>query len=152
MAACGKRKRRVSGKFCVAGGPGNVSCTNNSSVTDISMHMFPSHEVTRRKWTKFVQRHRPSFRPTKSSVLCSVHFTQDCYARRIDLLGSESQADLSNIASTRRLNKGAVPTIDTAITPSPNSNLSRRDKKKVRLYHVFASTICVWCSIGIVRL
>ncbi|KAK3732006.1 hypothetical protein QZH41_016879 [Actinostola sp. cb2023] len=125
------RKRRISGKFCVAGGPGNVSCTNNSLVPGISMHTFPLDEVVRRKWTKFVQKHQSTFKPSRTSVLCSVHFSQECFTRRLDLLGTESQAGSFDVSSSRRLNKGTIPTIDTAITPSATSELSRRDKRKI---------------------
>ena len=52
-----KPKKKSSGKYCVAGGPGNVSCTNNSRTEAISMHMFPPDDVTREKWVRFVQRH-----------------------------------------------------------------------------------------------
>ena len=35
-------KGKSLGKYCVAGGPGNVSCKNNSAKEGISMHLFPS--------------------------------------------------------------------------------------------------------------
>ena len=53
-----KPKRKSLGKYCVAGGPGNVSCTNNSRTEGISMHMFPRDDVIREKWVRFVRRHR----------------------------------------------------------------------------------------------
>ena len=42
-----KPKKRISGKYCVAGGPGNVSCTNNSRTEGVSMHMFPRKDAIR---------------------------------------------------------------------------------------------------------
>ena len=69
-----KPKRKSLGKYCVAGGPGNVSCTNNSRTEGISMHMFPRDDVIRKKWVRFVRRHRANWQPSKTSVLCSVHF------------------------------------------------------------------------------
>ena len=91
------RKRRVSGKFCVAGGPGNISCNNTSLTEGISMHTFPSNDIVKRKWTKFVRKHRPEFKPSQTSVLCSVHFDKDCFTRRFDLLEPENvSVDISN--------------------------------------------------------
>ena len=49
-----KPKKKSLGKYCVAGGPGNVSCTNNSRTEGISMHMFPHDDATREKWVRFV--------------------------------------------------------------------------------------------------
>ena len=67
------------------------------------MHLFLKNDDLRKKWTKFVQKHRPGFKPTKTLVLCSVHFTQESFPRRVDL------ADMSG---DRRLEKEAFPTID----------------------------------------
>ena len=127
-------KRRVSGKFCVAGGPENVSCTNSSLTPGVSMHKFPSHEATRRKWVQFVKKHRPHDfkKASTSSVLCSVHFTPECFERRIDLLGLDGQ-DEKTFSVNARLIKGAVPTVDTANINTSNTNtLSHRDKKQVK--------------------
>ena len=85
-----KRNRRVSGKYCLAGGPGLVSCTYSSLTPGISIHLFPSNESGRRKLTKFVQKHWPGFKPTKISVLCSVPFTPENVSRRIDLADQPS--------------------------------------------------------------
>ena len=52
---------------------------------------------------KFVQKDRPSFKPTKTSVLRSEHFTQESFARRVDL---------ADVSGDRRLEKEAFPTID----------------------------------------
>ena len=41
-----KPKKRSLGKYCVAGGPGNVYCTNNSRTEGISMRR---DDVTREK-------------------------------------------------------------------------------------------------------
>ena len=63
-----KPKKRISGKYCVAGGPGNVSCTNNSKTEGVSMHMFPREDAIRDKWVRFVRRHRADWQPSKTSV------------------------------------------------------------------------------------
>ena len=36
-----ERKKHKSGKFCVAGGPGLVSCKNTTYTEGISMHLIP---------------------------------------------------------------------------------------------------------------
>ena len=69
-----KPKKMIFGKSCVAVGPGNVSCTNNSKREGVSTHMFPREDAIRDKWVRFVRRHRADWRPSKTSVLCSVHF------------------------------------------------------------------------------
>ena len=84
------RKRKVSEKFCVAGGPGSISCNNTSLTEGISMHSFPCDDTVKRKWTQFVRKHRPGFKPSEWSVLCSVHFSKDCFTRRTDLLGPQN--------------------------------------------------------------
>ena len=117
-----KRNRRVSGTYCVAGSPGVVSCTNSSLTPGISMRLFPSNEGLRQIWTKFVQKHRPGFKPTKTSVLCSVHFTSDSFARRVDF-GDQS---------VRRLEKGSFPTIDVAVKKDDLA-ISKQERRTVSL-------------------
>lgn len=118
------RNRRVSGKYCVAGGPGLLSCTNSSQTPGVSMRLFPSNEVTRRKWTKFVQKHRPGFKPTKTSVLCSIHFAPDSLARKIDF---------KDQPSVRRLEKGAFPTIFVAVKKGEDASITERERRTVSL-------------------
>ena len=60
-------KGKSLGKYCVAGGSGNVSCNNNSTTEGISMHRFPSDSFVRAKWTRFVQRHRAQWKPSSTS-------------------------------------------------------------------------------------
>lgn len=118
-------KKRVCGKYCVAGGPGQVSCTNSSLTPGISMHLFPADVGLRRQWTKFVQKHRPGFKPTKTSVLCSNHFTSDCFTRRLDLCTDE------NVSTSRRLEKGSVPTINASYESNNAIIKTDRERRKV---------------------
>ena len=46
-------KKLSLGKYCVAGGPGNVSCTNNSRTEGISMLVFRGDDVAREKRVRF---------------------------------------------------------------------------------------------------
>ena len=125
------RNRRVSGKYCVAGGPGLLSCTNSSQTPGVSMHLFPSNEVTRRKWTKFVQKHRPGFKPTKTLVLCSIHFAPDSLARKIDF---------KDQPSVRRLEKGAFPTIDVAVKKGEDAPITERERRTVSFIEYVEAT------------
>ena len=121
-------KKRVCGKYCVAGGPGQVSCSNTNLTPDTSIHLFPSNEGLRRQWTKFVRKHRPGFKPSKTSVMCSVHFLSDCFSRRLDL------SDNPNVSVSRRLEKGSIPTIDVAVKPPDNPAMTERDRRTVSSY------------------
>ena len=66
-----KPNKRISGKYCVAGGPGNISCTNNSKTEGVSIHILPREDAIRDEWVRFVRRHRGDWQPSKISVLCS---------------------------------------------------------------------------------
>ena len=120
-----KPKKKSLGKYCVAGGPGNVSCINNSRTEGISMHLFPRDDVTRQKWVRFVRRHRANWQPSKASVLCSVHFELSDFEQRLDL----NLGDGSSFRTMRWLKKGAVPTKD-CVKQQENA-LSSREQRMV---------------------
>lgn len=122
-----KRMKRKSGKHCIAGGPGLVSCKNGTYTEGISMHMFPKDEARRGKWERFVQRHQANFKATNSSVLCSVHFEPSCYERTLNV-GEEQQR--------RTLKKNAVPTVD-GVQYSPSPEPSERQRRQVRKHIKF---------------
>ncbi|CAB4014783.1 THAP domain-containing 2-like [Paramuricea clavata] len=86
-----RAKGKSLGKYCVAGGPGKVSCKNNSKTEGISMHRFPSDSSVRPKWACFVQRHRPQWQPSSTSVLCSAHFKVTDFEQRLDFNPQESE-------------------------------------------------------------
>lgn len=127
-----KKRKRVSGKFCVAGGPNQTSCNNNSKTEGVSLHLFPSNKAFRDRWTRFIQRHRANWQPTKSSVLCSEHFHSSCFEQRLDLNLDETD-DTSKFKSRRWLKKDAVPTIDcAAIIPDGKIKaVSERERRMV---------------------
>jgi len=56
-----KGKKHNPGKFCAAGGPNQVSCTNTNAPPSVLMHLFPSDEKVREQWVKLVHKHRPDF-------------------------------------------------------------------------------------------
>ena len=88
------KEKNNLGKYCVAGGPNNQSCKNNSSVPGISMHEFtkPGHKL-RDVWIKFVQRRRHHWQPSPHSALCSAHFEPHCLHLRLDIEVEESEED-----------------------------------------------------------
>jgi hypothetical protein len=126
----GNEARKRGGRYCVAGAPNDVSCTNSTFTNGIRMHQFPSNPVVRRQWVKFVQRHRHDFREplSKYTSLCSAHFESSCYERKyIGLLISESKMLFI-------LRKGAVPTIDS-VSLEREEILTERDKRQVSLVY-----------------
>ena len=108
------KKKKGGGKYCVAGLPGKRSCKNSSFSPNVNMHKFPKDETVQKQWTNFVRRHRRDFTPTTSSHLCSGHFEPTCYFRRTDILVVENSPQRNNIPRQRKLEQGAVPTIDDA--------------------------------------
>ena len=79
-----------------------VSCTNTMLTLGVSMHGFPLEESLNRQWTGFVQRLRPS----KTSVLCSVHFAPEWFFKGLILLATTQKGDTVR----GRFIEGAVPT------------------------------------------
>jgi hypothetical protein len=132
MADCGdvisEKSNKRGGRYCVAGGPNNTSCKNSSNTPNISFHKFPN-DKRKPEWVRFVQRHRPGWQPTQSSVLCSVHFKRECYTQRPDInLGDDS----SGLRTKPWLNsKTAVPSIDTVIVPSVITTPTARERRQV---------------------
>ena len=124
--ACSSKKKR-GGRYCVAGAPNKRSCNNNSYTVGISMHQFPTDPVVRNKWVKFVQRHCADFHEssvTKYTSLCSAHFEESCYTRKISLaIGEQSKQN-------KVLIRGSIPTRDTVV-PERTDTLTKRRKRQV---------------------
>ena len=124
----GSKKR--GGRYCVAGGPNDVSCMNTSYTEGISMHVFPKDETTRRKWTRFVQRHRANFTAKSTSALCSAHFDPSCFERNISISLGDSNPEKS---LKRYLKKGSIPVIDCAGSLDVRSQ-TPREKRQVNIF------------------
>ena len=58
---------------CVAAG-----CSNTQK-PGITLHKFPKDPVLRKQWERQVQRTRAHWKATESSLLCSEHFTPECF-------------------------------------------------------------------------
>lgn len=118
---------RRGGRYCVAGAPNQRSCRNTMFTPGVKMHQFPSDQVIRGKWVKFVQKHRHDFREplSKYASLCSAHFEESCYNKPLVQLEG-----MANTKLNRVLIKGSVPTRDTIVVATPEP-LSERRKRKV---------------------
>ena len=124
--AIGTKVKR-GGKYCIAGAPKGISCQNTSYTNGISMHKFPSQEETRRRWVKFVRRHRPNFTPTLTLHLCFVHFKPTCFTRRQDI-------HLDGVSFKKTLRTDAVPTeYCTIVVANSNAETSARERRQVSI-------------------
>jgi len=128
-----KPKKRISGECCVVGGPGKVSCTNNSKTEGVSMHMFPLEDAIRDKWVRFARRHRADWQPSKTCVLCSVHFDASDFEQGLGLNLEEAES----FKTKRCLKKHAVPTKD--FVEQQENVVTPRERRKV--------CACVWMSM-----
>ena len=83
------------------------------------MHYFPSDESLRQKWIRFVRIHRKDFVPTKSSALCSAHFSDSCFRTKgISLSDGSGKANILK----RYLIRGSVEVIIIRVTGLHNCN------------------------------
>ena len=76
--------------YCAA-----FDCNNDSrKTTGISYHCFPKDPSLREQWLAKIS--RADLIVSKSTRLCSEHFTPDCYERDLqaELLGSKKRASL----------------------------------------------------------
>ena len=88
-------------KRCVAAG-----CSNTYS-SGVSLFYFPKDQAKRLLWTRQVQRTRAEWKgPSEHSVLCSDHFTDDCFEPAAAIASSLGLAQ-----PRRRLKADAVPTV-----------------------------------------
>ncbi|XP_046753081.1 THAP domain-containing protein 6-like [Diprion similis] len=71
-----------------------VSCKKSTTEKGLTFHRFPANEIERQKWIEKLG--KPLWVPAKTAVLCSNHFTSNCFERWWNIT---------------RLRKGSVPTI-----------------------------------------
>lgn len=118
---------RETGKRCVAGGPGRISCGNSQYTPDVSIHHFPDKNKDKKRymqWVRFVRRHRPNWSPSSQTILCSIHFEESCFTMRRDIAASLGMKSV--------LKSNAVPTIDAANKIQDTSDTGGREKRTVR--------------------
>ena len=85
----------------------------------ISMHTFPCDKVLCQKWTSFVRKHQPNFKPLIHSALYSAHFELTCFT-------------LVTSVVTSALEKGSIPTRDAVVSFSPGP-LTSCEKRQVSI-------------------
>jgi hypothetical protein len=128
MASKGESSHR-GGKYCVAGGPNNVSCTNGQHTKEHSIHHFPNatKEPERHaKWVKFVRKHRPGWNPSETSILYGSHLEDLCF--------EQNRIIAASLGIKTRLKRDAIPTLDNANEVMQiEKSLSNRKRRKVRI-------------------
>ena len=94
------------------------NCSNRANgKKGISVHLSPLDNKRRKIWLTFVRTHRQNFTPSGRFVICSVHFSKDCFERRY----------VGESGSPRRLREDANLTIwKPKLTHIPESKRSRR--------------------------
>lgn len=92
---------------CVAAG-----CNSVDGKIDCSFHKFPPDEAIRKRWIKAVKQQRSNWNgPSIYSLLCSKHFTNDCFQ-----IEGIRFCDEVGLPTAKRLKPDAVPTIFTRST------------------------------------
>ena len=76
---------------------------SNSNKTGLTMHNFPKDTNLRRQYVKFVKVKIDFKEPSVHSVICSGHFSPDCYEK--------SYMAEMGLKKQNHLSPGAVPTI-----------------------------------------
>lgn len=100
-------------KSCVA-----AYCANTSN-DGISFLKFPSDPALRQQWIRQVRRTRDQWSgPSKHSVLCARHFSEDCFEPDSAIAAS------MGLSKRRRLKPNAIPTIFERQAPLHSSGPS----------------------------
>ena len=103
MDSTSKSCKRRGGRYCVAGLPNGIRCTNGQHTERKSVHTFPFKEKDRKRhqtWVRFVRRHRPKWSSTNSSFLYSNHFDENWFTK--------NQEIAAKLEMKRKLNPDAV--------------------------------------------
>ena len=96
---------RSMGRRCIVAG-----CSNTTKV-GVSLHKFPSDGRIRKQWISEVKKTRVDWKkPSAYSLVCSDHFTEDCFERMAEKLGLKRK---------RVLKPDAVPTIFSRLSGTP---------------------------------
>ena len=103
-----------------------VDCNNDSKWTKgISFHGLPKDDKLKNEWLAKINRVNPTI--SKNSVLCSEHFTPNCFERNL-------KAELVGVRGKAKLKQGAVPTIFSHRPAMKKRRVSseRRQEKKAK--------------------
>ena len=118
-----KPKKGILGKYCLAGGPGNVSCTNNSK-TEGTFFLGKMQFMTN------------GFVSCETSALCSVHFDASDFEQRLSLNLRKAES----FKTKRWLKKNAVPTKD-CVEQQENVVTPREQRKVCACVHVYVACV-----------
>lgn len=108
-------------------------CNNGSNPWQgISLHNSPPSGSVLSSWKRFVFSHRKNFNPTSRFVVCSEHFTDDCFARSYHVEGS-----------MKRRIQGAIPSVwkknmKTIVSYSDRQMVSAFNKNFCCIYTFFS--------------
>jgi len=69
-----------------------VCIINDLTTFYISNISFPKHPLQQQKWIEFVNKTAPKWQPSKTSKLCSRHFTADSFDRSGKIIRLKSMA------------------------------------------------------------
>lgn len=108
------------------------------------MHHFPSAPSVRAQWVQFVRHHRHDYKdPTsKYASLCSAHFDESCYERKMSVVRSVKKEYKLELRVF--LKPTAMPMRDS-VTPQSPEKISQPGKRKVRISYVYtliSSDLC----------
>ena len=129
MASTSTPCKRGGGQYCVAGLPNGVSCQNGQYTEGKSIHELPNEAKEKsghQSWLNFVRKHRPNWNSINSSILCSDHFEESCFAR--------NRANAMELGMKMRLKADAIPTIDLSsveIEEAGEKPLTQRAQRQV---------------------
>ena len=111
-----------------------LDCNNSSNPRQgISLHNSPTSANVLSSWKRFVSLHRKNFNPTGRFVICSEHFTDDCFARSYHVGGA-----------MKRLVQGAIPSVWKKNMKTIGS--SSRDRRMVSVFVVYILS-CHCCAL-----
>ena len=134
-------------KRCVAAG------CSNTNADGVSLYKFPKDDALRSQCIKQVQRFRAEWTATTYSVLCSKHFSDECFepdfkiaatfgmqkARRLKPEAIPTLFDRPSLSSEEVRRKRAAETSTTLVSSTKkrrSAAYEKREKHRVRLNHL----------------
>ena len=108
-------------KRCVVGG-----CSNTNQ-EEVSLFKFPRDANIRKQWAKQIQRTRENWEPSDHSVVCSNHFTSDCF----DVAPAVKASLGFDVKHKRILILSAVPTVFKPTKSKIRTAVQKRERRRV---------------------
>lgn len=118
----------MGGDFCCA-----VGCHNQRSVDkNVTFHTFPQEKARRARWVTAVR--RENWAPTKSSRLCSEHFSVESYE-----ISSRLAREFGLGQKAPKLKPDAVPTIFGYVVapPTPHRGAFAKRRRKEASFRIW---------------